>query len=598
MTAAISQPKPTEAVTTNTNTDTPGGYTRLHIKPFDRDLLHIILPSTVLPAAKDISYHSLQAFPEQRYGFVNLPAADADKIRKKLNGATLRGSKVRIEPARPDDLMARASERLQEEDPAQDRTEDRKRRLKREKKRKRDHNEIPGVELEDGRKVKRGWTVSGDSYVNRRDRKKEKEKNKDKDKGGDEKADKARKKELKKRNREVKSKYSDGPECLVKTRLPPNKATLAGTSASTATATAAAAADDEPDAKKRKKSKRGKEVLVHEFEKTTKFPTFLKQSQSSTTAAAPTEFVEGKGWVDAEGNLVEASRSTRPATSHTPRPPKKVVPELEDDETSSSGSSSSEEEEEDDDEQQSAQSEDSDVAAKEDKKMLLTKDRLDAIADANAGIDATSPQSEFKSDAARPKSSGSTRSLTIKIPPATPAAQKVHPLEALYKRAKSGDDAATTSDAQPFSFFGSEDIEEEDSAPRASQVPMTPFTQQEFEWRNIRSAAPTPDTAHANKTFKFWSGGDGDDDLDEDEEEEDQEDDQEEHQQQLADTTQEGEDDDDNDADKVPTDPSTNFQKWFWEHRGDLNRSWKKRRKMAAKEKRYRENRARASRTI
>ena len=91
MTASSSQQEPAEAVTT-----TAGGYTRLHITPFDPDLLRIILPSAILPTAKDISYHSLQTFPEQRYGFVNLPAADADKIRKKLNGATLRGAKVRI----------------------------------------------------------------------------------------------------------------------------------------------------------------------------------------------------------------------------------------------------------------------------------------------------------------------------------------------------------------------------------------------------------------------------------------------------------------------------------------------------------------------
>ncbi|EON97724.1 putative suppressor protein srp40 protein [Phaeoacremonium minimum UCRPA7] len=568
MTASSSQQEPAEAVTT-----TAGGYTRLHITPFDPDLLRIILPSAILPTAKDISYHSLQTFPEQRYGFVNLPAADADKIRKKLNGATLRGAKVRIEPARPDDYMARSSERLQD-DPAQDRKEERKKH-KREKKRKRDYSEIPGVELEEGRKVKRGWTVSADSHTNRRDRKKEKDKNKDK---GEDKQDKARKKELK-RSKEIKSRYSDGPECLVKTRLPPNRTSLAGT------------ADDETDAKKkRKKSKGGKEVLVHEFEKTTKFPTFLKQSQSSSSTTAPTEFVDGKGWVDADGNIVEVSRSTRPAVPNRSRPSKKASPELDDDETSSSGSSSS------DDEEENTQSEDSSVEHQEDDTVFLTKDRLDTIPDATMDVDATSPQSDFKSDAVRPKSSGSARSLTIKIPPATPAAQKVHPLEALYKRAKPGDDAtAITSDAQPFSFFGDEDQEdEEDSAPRASQIPMTPFTQQEFEWRNIRSAAPTPDTAHANKTFKFWSGGDGDDNVDEEEE-----DDTNEYQQRAADLTEEGIDTfDDNDTDKVPTDPSTNFQKWFWEHRGDLNRSWKKRRKMAAKEKRYRENRARADRAI
>ena len=40
----------------------------------------------------------------------------------------------------------------------------------------------------------------------------------------------------------------------------------------------------------------------------------------------------------------------------------------------------------------------------------------------------------------------------------------------------------------------------------------------------------------------------------------------------------------------------SDFQNWFWENRGDLNRSWMKRRKTSAKERRHRENKARASR--
>lgn len=38
------------------------------------------------------------------------------------------------------------------------------------------------------------------------------------------------------------------------------------------------------------------------------------------------------------------------------------------------------------------------------------------------------------------------------------------------------------------------------------------------------------------------------------------------------------------------------FQKWFWENRGETNRAWKKRRKVVSKEKRQRENRKRGER--
>ncbi|KAF4469698.1 hypothetical protein FALBO_3406 [Fusarium albosuccineum] len=44
-----------------------------------------------------------------------------------------------------------------------------------------------------------------------------------------------------------------------------------------------------------------------------------------------------------------------------------------------------------------------------------------------------------------------------------------------------------------------------------------------------------------------------------------------------------------------PPQSSSDFQAWFWDNRRELNRSWMKRRKTAAKEKRHRENKARAN---
>ena len=38
------------------------------------------------------------------------------------------------------------------------------------------------------------------------------------------------------------------------------------------------------------------------------------------------------------------------------------------------------------------------------------------------------------------------------------------------------------------------------------------------------------------------------------------------------------------------------FSKWFWEHRGETNRAWKRRKREAAKEKRQKENKERSKR--
>ena len=47
---------------------------------------------------------------------------------------------------------------------------------------------------------------------------------------------------------------------------------------------------------------------------------------------------------------------------------------------------------------------------------------------------------------------------------------------------------------------------------------------------------------------------------------------------------------------KEETDPNQDFQKWFYEHRGETNRAWKKRQKEVKKEVRQRENRKRGDR--
>lgn len=567
-----------------TAADQDSSYTRLHITPLDPGLLPVVLSTSLQPKARNISYHSLATFPEKRYGFVELPAEDAAKLKKKLNGAVVKGLKLKVDVAKPDNRPEPLGEAAMAEDKVIKKKEKKvEEEEDKSKKRKRKAEEIPGIELYGGRKVKRGWTVADEPKV-RKDKK-----------------DKSKKGDKKEKRREVRSKYTDHPECLVKAIIP-TKATDDGEV-------------DEDGKKKRKKSK-SKQVIVHEFAKTTKFPTFLKDTTSSSTERRKElEFVDGKGWVDEEGNVVETVK-TRPQPVKPTRAPSvrkndgesgsKEKDQVAGDKDSSSDESDSEADKESED------GESGDSESEDKKTEKKTKSPEPEQSSSNNVVSpppkpTNAPTSILKSDPARPRSSSSAKGLSIKIPPATPGKPEVHPLEALYKRNKQTDGAAVAEDAapeaQPFSFFDSGDVEEEDKAGASSQVPMTPFSRMDYENRGIRSAAPTPDTAHPSRAIKAWPFGTGD--IEEEEEDED-EDESEEDQAGPADTEMR-EDDEEADVREGSvvggaaggTDESaSDFQKYFWEHRGDLNRSWKKRRKTAAKDKRYRENRARAERAI
>ncbi|KAI1432542.1 hypothetical protein GGR50DRAFT_589553 [Xylaria sp. CBS 124048] len=581
---ASSAENPSSTTTSSTTSESATAYTRLHITPFDPSFQNLVIPASVLPRARNISYHTIETFPEKRFGFVDLPTMDADKIKKKLNGAVLKGSKIRVETARPESKP----EPTIGEAEADDTAKASKKEKKKSKKRKHEPDVMEGVQLE-GRKVKRGWTTTEQEMIEEKKRKKVKKDKKEEAPADDKKSKKD--KDKKKKRTTVKSKYTDEPECLFKTKL-------AGPGP------AKEEAEDDADASARKhkrKRKSDREVVIHEFEKTTKYPSFLKSTSTGGSADAATTFEEGVGWVDSTGKVVEKVKTKKRAEGiPTPDLPKskkekvapKPVEESEDDETSSSGSSSSSDEEDDDDSSSDSESE---VPKKQPEIPVTPKQPKVARPAPSGPSPATKPDS-----ATRPKSAGSMTNLSIKIPQ---VAKEVHPLEALYKKPQ-GDTGTTNADAEskPFSFFGNEDDIEEDgesSAP-STQVPMTPFTKREFEFRNIRSAAPTPDTAHPSRSF-HWPSGDA------------------EYENEGGDDSAmleiPGEDPEDEDVDiggEVGTNgpagsaggeasrqtPTSDFQKQFWESRGDLNRAWRKRRKMASKEKRYRDNRARAERAI
>lgn len=560
-------------------------------------MLNVVIPSSVLPKARNISYHTIETFHDKRYGFVDLPEADAEKLKKRLNGAVLRGSKMRIEKARPEAIPEPSGET----DPTKEKKKAKKAKDK-SKKRKREIDVIPGVELED-RKVKRGWTTTEQDMIKEKREKSKKDRmdkrSSDDKKDGKDRKDRKDKKDEKKRK--IKSKYTDGPECLFKTKLTESKP-----------------AKDSDDAAEHKKKKRkgDREVVIHEFEKTVKYPSFLKSSTAKANPEA-VSFEDGVGWVDANGNVVE-SVSTRKKPRPTTRAkaagpsvskPTTAAAEDEDDETSSSGTSSSDEESGSSDQESESSSAAEEEVAEEENAAGEVKAEEKPKSKTEAQT-LSSPTAALKLEVGRKRSSGSFSSLTITIPPTTPA--KVHPLEALYKRPKAhaSADQAAPKEPEPFSFFDHADDEEGeeedegDAVAPPSQPPMTPYTKQDFDYRNVRSAAPTPDTAHPSRSFNLWSRADTlEGALDEEDEDEDEgegnEGEEARGSEEDEDTNMEGSAEQGAAATSNSADvPASEFQKQFWESRGDLNRSWRKRRKMAAKEKRYRENKARAQRAI
>jgi hypothetical protein len=575
-------------------------YTRLHITPLTPSLLPTILSQSLLPIARNISYHSIQTFPERAYGFLELPKEEASKLKKKLNGAILKGTKIRIESARPQNI------------PVPEEPEPEKPKKERGKKRKRDET-IPAVEIGE-RNVKRGWTVPV-SKVGKKDDKKEKK---------------------------TKSKYTSGKECLFKTVVPPNKVDLT---------------------EKRKKKKKGKgpeEVVVHEFEKTVKHASFLRAPKVEGKAKTASEYVEGKGWVDEDGNLVEEVVIKRKSDKAANPIEKDVTPESSSEEDSSSeddgsseGDSSSEEDESSEgdslsedgaskpqelskpvdedssdtseDESSDASSSEEDLAAAEVEPDLQpappvqngtskssssssSEEESESSSDSSDSSDSDSesdaepsgqepqktPQSILKNSGNASSRPVSSSGLTLTIPEPTafaaPSEPKVvHPLEALYKRPAATPDsqrqATGSNPSEPsFSFFGNdEDVEPEESEAQ-NQVLFTPYTQKEFEFRVQRSAAPTPDTAHVNKKFVWPTDQTADD------EEEDSSPVSKIKGKGVATEHKDGE------GDAKGTEAESEFQKWFYEHRGEANRAWKKRRKAVAKEKRHRENKKRGGR--
>lgn len=430
------------------------------------------------------------------------------------------------------------------------------------KKKAQEEGVIPGHELQD-RKVKRGWTEpSSESKSSKQDKDK-----------------------LEKTSKAKPSSLTGEVECLFKTTLPVNVATSGDTK--------------DGKVKKRKRGDSKREVIVHEFSNTTKHAGFLRDNSGGSGKKAASEYVEGKGWVDEDGSVLEVEpkrrrskakpldsahqvkemekprsrRSSRlevPSVQVTAPKTRSAGAAIADDETSSSGTSSSsgsESEAEEPIPSPPSTRKGNASSRKQTKKTSATK----GAGNQEVDVDRVERLSITRSSATPPP-------LHDETPRSVPTSKEVHPLEALFKRPKT---AASHTPKKPnlevstsFSFFEADADEGESQG----LMPQTPFTQQDIRQRRQRSAAPTPDTAAPGKTFgDIWEGtsdvSEGDDEME-------------------ADATLRSQEMDAS-QDVGGEKPESDFSKWFWEHRGETNRAWKRRRREAAKDKRQKDNKER-----
>ena len=502
---------------------------RLHITPFNPDIYDRVISASAKAVATGLSYHAVQTQPERGFGYIELPRMEADKLKKKIHGFMLKGSKARVEEAKPE--KKRKAERDETEE---ERSERKKAKKAKKEKAKKENGVIPGHELEGGRHVKRGWTEG---------------------------KDKTKKKEQK---------------MLFKTSIPPNSMPLEDEKKSKSKEKKEKKAAEKDGERKSRKTPK----VVEEFAKKKHV---ITSAESNSKAAA--EYVEGKGWVDEDGEIVEAE----PPSVKRQRALDRAL-------------KSAEETRRAEEERQQAEAMDVDVAENSDSvaEELSEGDDDDLSDDASAASDddeLSDGEGKSQENTSANKSPQAEPGVTVPsgdvVTSEPEAVRQVNPLEALYKRAPNTAAEDGSKHALPpidtsFSFFNPGDIEEEDDEATSvpAHPPQTPHTKQDLEWRALRSAAPTPDTAGLGKRFRFAIDGaeqDKEDDSDEDEA--------------MADDAPGAASVARDSADGEVKEESE-FRKWFYEHRGENNRAWKKKRKEAKKQQRQRENRRLTRRVV
>ncbi|KAF3929599.1 hypothetical protein ABW19_dt0209010 [Dactylella cylindrospora] len=446
---------------------------RLHITPLTSESAKAIVPAKYLP---ETSFHVIDTFPERNYGFVTLPRSEAEQLRRKYNGTVFRGVKMSVEEARPVKKVVPSG--LEEK-------EKRKKSPKTKvKPSEREDGVLPGFELPEGRQVKRGWT-----------------------------------KDLQKASKGKKVPVAK-TECLFKTVLPVNKASeVKGLKAV-----------DEKSRKSKGRTAKN-QVIVKEFKNSSKFPEFLKMNALPTDSSGrSTGFVEGVGWVDAEGNVLEGAPAKRRRLSIDDSAAEK---EEESSASTSEASDASDSEEgggvklhsvgvhesESDGSDTGTTSDESESEDSDEGTSISDKSNIEGAVSADEAPELESGSSEGSSSesdtSASSDSDSDGESLSETVPTNTGAASGEPPAAESTKKSVSSNFTNLTNIFKPklslntestsqFKFFGGGDFEEEEEEEQHSEdgdttedvynsMPFTPVTPQ-TERRN-RSGAPTPDTA-------------------------------------------------------------------------------------------------------
>ncbi|KAF8427935.1 hypothetical protein EV426DRAFT_375107 [Tirmania nivea] len=311
--------KPTPTKTSPLLPRIPDSTVRLHITPLTPTLFPTLLPRSLFDDTANypppVSYHTLEALPDKSYGYVDVSPQLAQKLTTRLNGTVFRGVKVSVQKARPRTWIPPAETSAELNNTHQNTISEHEigqGRLS-EKKCKKQDGVYPGIELPDGRWVKRAWTTVLSTGAM----------GKPKDK----------------RDKEIRKEDIKKGSLLFQTILPPTIPTPAITdrkalkkldkkrkqaivAAEAAVAAEFSSSDNGGSQRekerniKRKMVKKALKVKVpqykttiKEFTSNTKFPGFLKTSQldSSNKRGKVTQFVEDVGWVDGEGQLVDDS---------------------------------------------------------------------------------------------------------------------------------------------------------------------------------------------------------------------------------------------------------------------------------------------------
>ena len=524
-----------------------GSFSRLHITPFTPDFYQILIPEASRESARCVSFHQIETFPESAYGYINLPEAEAQKL-KRLNGAFLKGKKIRIADARAE--KRRTADNMDIEDRGNSRKTSSKRQNTKISKR---DNVIPGYELPKTRHVKRGWAVSATKKPSNLG---------------------------KKRDSKIKTEDISNSDVIFRTSVPPNRRPVIS--------------------KTKKADKAAKKSETKAIEVKSKGHKRLHSRQSVANSKVVSQYVDGHGWVNEDGETVESHVTKKQRTDNSRFSPRHTS--VDQDEGTFSKA----------EEQSSLLDKPSSLNGKmvseQFSKLSVGKSKIDNTSASisalpKIGDNSVSRRSSLATK--KPSKIQKQRQVSFALCEEDPNAEsvpkpnkeskstagnEVHPLESIFKHSKSADKGSKLAPIQTsFSFFEGDDIDYEDT----HEPPQTPFTIQDRRHRRIRSPAPTPDTAALNRRAS-WPWAEDMEQLEENKKsgktmlisDTKYNNQHEEVESSEAPGSDKRETNNDNQKEKAESE----FAKWFWENRGENNRAWRRRRREAMKMERQRHN--------